>query len=148
MKNIYTRQGACTRQGEKIRFFHLFWSFILIFSFMPNVWAQANKKADKKIKELSDKIDVLSEEIEKQKIGGDPFGSVEKEEGEYGFGPAASKVYRKGTGVSIGGYGEVIYENFEKGTDQVDALRAVLYFGYKFTDKLLLNTEIEYETCQ
>ncbi len=57
-------------------------------------------------------------------------------------------------GVSISGYGEVLYENFattrENGTpatslDVVDALRAIVYFGYKFDDRLLFNSEIEIE---
>ena len=57
-------------------------------------------------------------------------------------------------GVSIGGYGEVLYENFSReredgeasdATDQVDALRGIVYVGYKFSDKVLFNSEIEVE---
>ena len=70
------------------------------------------------------------------------------------LGPAASKVYRVNQGVSIGGYGEFLYENFaaerEDGSasgarDRFDALRAILYVGYKFNDRLLFNSELEIE---
>ena len=54
----------------------------------------------------------------------------------------------------MGGYGEVLYENYaseiENGnpsskTDQFDALRGIIYVGYKFNDRLLFNSEIEIE---
>jgi hypothetical protein len=79
---------------------------------------------------------------------------VEADTSTYGFGPAASKVYKVRQGVSLGGYGEVLYENFaasreddapSAATDRFDALRAVVYVGYKFSDKLLFNSEIEFE---
>jgi hypothetical protein len=67
----------------------------------------------------------------------------------YGFGPAASKVYQVDRGLSIGGYGEFNYQNFVKNeggaSDRFDFLRFVLYTGYKFSDRILLNTEIEFE---
>ncbi|NIP79277.1 MAG: hypothetical protein GWM90_08725, partial [Gemmatimonadetes bacterium] len=74
--------------------------------------------------------------------------------GILGFGPAASKVYKVDQGVSIGGYGEILFELFadelEDGTEspvpnEWDAYRGILYFGYKFNDRLLFNTEIEIE---
>src|SRR5262245_3347240 len=70
-----------------------------------------------------------------------------------GLGPGASKVY-SASGVSIGGYGEMLYENFDRtreddalsgALDRIDFLRAVIYAGYKFDDELLLNSEIEIE---
>ncbi len=70
-----------------------------------------------------------------------------------GLGPSASKVYAK-KGVSIGGYGEILYQNFsgtlQDGTPSnltptIDVARAVLYFGYKFDDHFVFNSEIEYE---
>jgi len=67
----------------------------------------------------------------------------------YGFGPAASKVYQVDRGLSIGGYGEFNYQNFVKNeggkSDKFDFLRFVLYTGYKFSDRIILNTEIEFE---
>jgi len=67
-------------------------------------------------------------------------------ESVHGLGPAASKVYNARSGLSIGGYGEARYRNFESTTpDQFDFHRAVLYFGHKFSEKWVLNTEIELE---
>lgn len=101
------------------------------------------------------KIDILSQEIEKLKAGRELFPTV-KATGKYGLGPAASKVYDAQQGVSIGGYGEVLYERFntknQGGTDvtqdkvdQFDFVRAIVYFGYKFSDKFVFNSEIEVE---
>ena len=49
-------------------------------------------------------------------------------------------------GVSIAGYGEMLYENYASSkTDQFDFLRAILYAGYRFNDRFLFNSEIEVE---
>lgn len=103
--------------------------------------------------EIERKIDLLAQEIEKLKLGesADPVaeGSVP------GFAPAASKVYRaRPSKVSIGGYGEMTYQNFSKRRqdadpaavrDEADFLRAVLYVGCKFNDWILFNSELEFE---
>lgn len=100
--------------------------------------------------ELERRIEVLAGEIERLKLG---EAVVEADESVGGFGPAASKVYRRAQGLSIGGYGEAIYERFDDRNDaggagradQSDALRAIVYVGYKFDDKWLFNSEIEFE---
>lgn len=94
------------------------------------------------------KIDVLAHEVEALKSRLVlPEGKALKS--YYGFGPAASKVYGSDRGLSIGGYGEF---NFQKFVDdqqdrhgQFDVARFVLYTGYKFTDRIILNSEIEFE---
>ena len=67
----------------------------------------------------------------------------------YGLGPAASKIYGVSRGLSIGGYGEAFYKNFvgdaRDQSDTADFLRLVMYLGYKFTDNIIFNAEIEYE---
>ena len=100
------------------------------------------------IQEVSRKTDILSDEVEKLRTA-----LVIPEDKElksaYGLGPAASKVYQVDKGLSIGGYGEASYQNIigDKGTneDTADFLRAVLYVGYKFTDSIIFNSEIELE---
>jgi hypothetical protein len=94
--------------------------------------------------ELRRRIDVVAGEVERTSVA-DLFPPVEGSEN--GMGPAASKVYQHGDGLSIGGYGEYVYENTqgEEGTDAADALRTVLYLGYKFDDRWLFNSEIEFE---
>ena len=64
-----------------------------------------------------------------------------------GMGPAASKVYFAPKGLSIGGYGEFTYRNVthDVAADQSDLLRAVLYAGYRFTEHIVFNSEIEFE---
>lgn len=105
--------------------------------------------------ELARRIEILARELEARKLGDSsdpapPAGPT----GKWGLGPAASKVYGKSSGLSIGGYGESLYQNFdatrEDGvasvkTNEWDYLRAVVYLGWKFDRTFVLNTEIEYE---
>jgi uncharacterized small protein (DUF1192 family) len=95
-----------------------------------------------RLTELERRLEVLAAEIERLKIG---EAATTPGESEHGLGPAASKIYRAERGISIGGYGELRYQNFEDENDELDLLRAVLYFGYKFNDRFLFNSEIEYE---
>lgn len=92
--------------------------------------------------ELRRRIDLVAEDVEGLRLGEvlTPLG-----EGYRGMGPAASKVYGVDQGLTIGGYGEVFTRFDDEGTDLADALRGVLYFGYRFDDKWVLNTEIEIE---
>lgn len=101
---------------------------------------------------LREQVDILTRQLEELRLGGDV--AVAADTTRFGLAPAASKVYRAGPGVSIGGYGEILYENFASErqdgaavstTDQLDALRAILYVGYKFNERLLFNSEIEVE---
>jgi hypothetical protein len=104
-----------------------------------------------RIEELEEQIEAITRELERLSLGRDV---VVADSSVSGFGPAASRVYRIESGVSIGGYGEILYQNFsgetEDGapagtTDVFDALRAIVYVGYKFNDKVLFNSEIEVE---
>jgi len=104
------------------------------------------------IEEIRQQMDAITRELEELRLGRDLV--VAADTSVSGFGPAASKVYKVRQGVSIGGYGEVLYENFARSrqddgpsgaTDRLDALRAIVYVGYKFSDKLLFNSEVEFE---
>jgi hypothetical protein len=107
------------------------------------------RQRDDTIAELVRKVDVLTDEVASLRTQ-----VAVPEEAElksaYGFGPAASKVYGVTRGLSIGGYGEANYINFigdeeDDDLDRADALRTVLYFGYKFSDSIVFNSEIEFE---
>ena len=63
----------------------------------------------------------------------------------YGVAPAASQVYGTTKGLSIGGYGEVRFRHQTASDDIYDALRLVVYLGYKFNDSWVVNTELEFE---
>ncbi len=113
---------------------------------------EAGPGEDEKIRELERRIDLLAVEIERLRTG----GAVEETtlEGRKGLGPAASTVYGKDRGVAIGGYGEALYTNHAElrqdeepssAIDEFDFLRAVFYVGYKFSDSILFNSEIEVE---
>ena len=108
---------------------------------------QATAQEDR-IAELERTVAVLADELERtrQELAvpeDQPLSS------KYGLAPAASKIYDLGRGLSIGGYGEGYYRNFvgDKGDakNRADLLRMVLYTGYKFTDSILFNAEIEFE---
>ena len=108
--------------------------------------------AGEAVAELERKVEVLAGEVERLKLGEAAEATADRS--EYGLGPAASKIYRTGRGVSIGGYGEALYQSFDSQrddgapsgrTDELDLVRAIVYFGYKFNDRLLFNSEIEFE---
>jgi hypothetical protein len=61
------------------------------------------------------------------------------------MGAAASKVYYSDNPLSIGGYGEMYYANPKGSDDYANVYRFITYFGYKFSDNVILNAEIEYE---
>ncbi len=99
---------------------------------------------DARLQSIEEKLSVLAEEIDNIKSA-----SVVPEptyEEAYGAAPAASKVYLKDKGLSIGGYGELLVGQVREDENNiVDAQRVVLYFGYKFTDRIIFNSELEFE---
>ncbi len=124
--------------------------------------ASTSAETNAKLEELSRRIDILAQEIQNLKMGeaapaleaGATAG--EKSVERYGIGPAAARIYGMKKGLSIGGYGEILYSNFASknqsgapsgGEDVITDLRAVLYLGYKFDQHFVLNTEIEYENA-
>ena len=122
----------------------------LMVSVADSVSAQERDTTE--LKQLKAQVEAITQELEELRLGRDLV--VQADTSVYGFGPAASKVYKVGQGVSIGGYGEVLYENFADSreddspsgaTDRLDALRAIVYVGYKFSDKVLFNSELEFE---
>ena len=100
------------------------------------------------VKTLERKTDVLSQEVEKLRTNL-AIPEEAKYKSMYGLGPAASKIYQVGRGLSIGGYGEINYQALvsDKGnnSNNADQERFILYTGYKFTDDILFNSEIEFE---
>ena len=145
--------------------------------------ASGGSAQDAKLAEIERKIEILAQEIEAMKIGeaaqgagapdqpaqtaaapgsasespfSAPAGTAQDAGRRYGLGLSAAKVYNRQSGVSIGGYGEVIYQNFAShdqsgapsgAEDQITLARAVVYLGYKFDRHFVLNTEIEYENA-
>jgi opacity protein-like surface antigen len=123
--------------------------------------ADALRSRDDRIEDLERKLDLLTEELARVR---DQVAVPEEAElkGAYGLGPAASKVYGLDRGLSIGGYGEWFYRNFvgdsgsgsdsvdgvaisDQQLDRADMLRLVMYMGYKFSESIVFNSEIEFE---
>jgi hypothetical protein len=109
------------------------------------------RASDDRVSELERKVDLLTDELARTRQDmGVPEESQELESA-WGLGPAASKVYGLTRGLSIGGYAEtfgtaVVHDKKDSGeSNRFDALRAVLYAGYKFTDHIVFNSEIEFE---
>lgn len=119
-----------------------------------SAFAQSTEDLEQRLKALQDKvaaieemkheIDVLTQEIETLKSGA-TRKPVEADQAQFGLGAAASKVYRSESGVSFGGYGEFRYNKPEHGEATADMTRGVLYTGYKFSPKVLFNSELEVE---
>ena len=105
-----------------------------------------------RIAELETQIEAITRDLEELTLGTAVVNPSER--GAFGMAPAAGKVYTINQGVSIGGYGEVLYQGYagtkENGdasgkTAKLDAYRGIIYVGYKFNDKVLFNSEIEIE---
>ena len=112
----------------------------------------ADDKADiaelkQQVKELQEMSQALVDETSDLKTGFN-YTVVDDSKSYSGLGAAASKVYYSKSPLSIGGYGEMYYANTTKdGTTSsvIDVYRFVPYIGYKFSDNIILNTEIEFE---
>ena len=124
---------------ERIRVF-----FALVVLLLLMFISTVSFAEEAEIKEMKRQIEVLTEEMEKLKLGA---VAEPKYESFMGLGPAASKVYGIEKGLSIGGYGEVFYNNYQHASkkDFADAARFILYGGYKFNDWIVMNTELEFE---
>jgi len=113
--------------------------------------AEAQREQAKRREEQERKTGILAEEMETLKSKFTLPETVEYKS-LYGLGPAASKVYQMPRGLSIGGYGEAsaIFfvgdnEGPSKRSNVGDLVRFVTYIGYKFSDRIILNSEIEFE---
>ena len=113
-------------------------------------WAKGADEAgsaptsEERIAALEEQVKVLAAELSAERVA--VAVPVDSEfDPVWGVGPSASKVYGAEGGLSIGGYGEIRLQHDSKKDDIFDALRAVLYVGYKFSDKWLLNSEFEFE---
>jgi hypothetical protein len=114
---------------------------------------RAQQPDTSEVRRLKAQVEAVLRELEAMRLGQDVVPQADTS--AYGLGPAASKVYKgRRPGVSIAGYGEFQYENFSGARqdggvagigDRIDAVRAIVYVGYKFSDRVLFNSEIEFE---
>ncbi|MEW6322813.1 MAG: hypothetical protein AB1635_17215 [Acidobacteriota bacterium] len=105
----------------------------------------AQKAADD-LAEIKRQLDILAAEVERLRSGeADAPPLSPEEQRRLGLAPAAASAYRKPSGVSFAGYGEMLYENADGRTPRIDFLRAILYTGYRFNDRFIFNSELEVE---
>ena len=98
------------------------------------------------VEELERRIDILADELERLRSGEADREITADRARALGLAPSAAATYAQDAGVSIAGYGEMLYENYASDkTSQFDFLRAILYAGYRFNDRFLFNSEIEIE---
>lgn len=108
------------------------------------------------IEELRRQLAIVAEEVEKLRAGEPQEQELSEERRRaLGLAPSAAATYRRTTqGVSLAGYGEMLFENYagesESGAGgapvtRLDFLRAIVYTGYRFNDRFLFNSEIEVE---
>ena len=101
---------------------------------------------DADVAELERRIELLAEEVERLRSGEPEVEVTVDQARALGLAPSAAATYGIESGVSIAGYGEMLYENYASDkTTQFDFLRAILYAGYRFNDRFLFNSEIEVE---
>jgi hypothetical protein len=80
--------------------------------------------AEGDIERLEEKLEILKDEVDSLKEERGP-GLLDR--------------------VTIGGYGELHYSNFENNDDEIDFHRFVLFFGYDFNDWIKFASELEIE---
>ncbi|TFG97526.1 MAG: hypothetical protein E4H11_01825 [Myxococcales bacterium] len=110
-------------------------------------------RQEDRIAELERTVETLARELARTRVDVAVPEDSTSLESQWGYGPAASKVYERDRGLSIGGYAEGFYTNYVSdqghGTsetlDRSDMLRAVLYMGYRFNENIVFNSEIEFE---
>lgn len=95
------------------------------------------------------RLEVLTEEVQKLREQL-TIPETEEQRSRFEHGPAASRVYGIESGLSIGGYGELNFQGIvsdrSPGEHNVfDVPRVVLYAGYKFSSRILVNIEFEFE---
>lgn len=103
---------------------------------------QRLRRLERQNKELQEQVGAMSNDLERIDLGGliPPLSQAKR-----GVGQGAAKVYDVSQGLSIGGYGEFLFQQRDGRTDQADAQRAIVYVGYKFSDKWVFNSELEFE---
>ncbi|MFQ5876321.1 MAG: hypothetical protein ACE5JH_01325 [Acidobacteriota bacterium] len=116
--------------------------------------ADAPPASEHAIRGLERKVEALTLEILRLKAERTPIPRTGRSIN--GFGPAASKIFRAKRGVVIGGYGEMLYQNFTTRKDddtpsnaksRADLVRAVTYVGYRADSRFLFSTAIEIENA-
>ncbi|MCF6339175.1 MAG: porin [Sulfurimonas sp.] len=136
--------------------------FTLSIATVLTLATYANADVASDIAELKKQIDLLQKQVQNQEEQtqflidetsdlqtGFNYTKVDITKSHSGMGAAASKIYYSKSPLSIGGYGKIdYYHKSKEGTrnaDNIDVYRFIPFIGYKFTDDIILNVELEFE---
>ena len=110
--------------------------------------ADALSDVQAEVAELKAQTQTLIDEVSNLQTGFE-YTTADADKKHSGLGASASKVYFSKSPLSIGGYGKIDYylNSNENGvnTDNIDVYRFIPYIGYRFSDNLILNVELEFE---
>lgn len=122
-------------------------AFILSSSMYANETTEI-ETLKQEVQELREITQTLIDETSDLQTGFN-YTTVDTTKSHSGLGSAASKVYYSKSPLSIGGYGEMYYAHTSNdgaaNSDIIDVYRFVPYIGYKFSDSIILNVELEFE---
>ena len=76
--------------------------------------------SDEELAEVRRQVDILAFEVERLRSGEPEIEITDDQARSKGLGPAAATIYRKQQGVSIAGYGEMVYNNFSDRNESGD----------------------------
>lgn len=140
-------------KGNKMKLSNKKLGLSIVVALMLSSAVQADTASDiaelkKEIAELKEKTQILTDETSNLQTGFN-YTTVDTTASHSGLGSAASKVYYSKSPLSIGGYGEMYYSHTSNenaaNSSKVDVYRFVPYIGYKFSDNIILNVELEFE---
>ena len=106
-----------------------------------------NAQADSNTDALMKRLDQLTQEVENLKKQLANEKAERKEQVAAAQSSSASSGHAQGSETTLGGYGEITYNNYRDKTvkDEADLRRFVLSYGHRFNDKLSLRAEVEIE---
>ncbi len=134
----------------------VFWTFLFGLGLMAvNTNAQGQQSTDQRFKLLEKRLEDLEQKQKgESKALLDELADLKSRssipeltpQSFMGMGQAASKVYFAKNPLSLGGYGELVYVDPRGGSaNTTDNYRLVPYLSYRFSDKIIFNSEIEFE---
>ncbi len=110
--------------------------------------ADALSDLQAEVAELKSQTQALIDETSNLQTGFN-YTTADANKKHSGLGAAASKVYFSKSPLSIGGYGKIDYyhksNESNSNSDNIDVYRFIPYIGYRFSDDIILNVELEFE---
>lgn len=122
-------------------------ALLIISNFSPAIAQSSVEKVEKQLKILQQQMEELKRELKETKEKDAKEKDVMKEMDELRDEVASLKEEGFEKKVSIGGYGELHYNNFENSNknDEIDLHRFIIFLSYDFNDWIRFDSELEIE---